>query len=88
VVIKVCCPTCWTWSELGTRMSCKKCGTPLILIDGRRADEVSAEAPVTEVARAPEPPPLEVVPVGWAVRTRATPNASTDPAELLPPPTF
>jgi hypothetical protein len=86
--MKVCCPTCWKWTELGTLMSCKKCGTPLILIDGRRADEVSADPQVIEGARPPEPPPLEVVPVGWAVRSRATQNASTDPVELLPPPTF
>jgi hypothetical protein len=86
VVINVCCPTCWKWSELGTVMTCKRCGTPLILKDGRRADEVAAEPPPSNVVATPQPPALEVVPVGWAVRVRST--AGSDSSGLLPPPTF
>jgi hypothetical protein len=51
-------------------MSCKRCGTPLILQDGRRADEVAAAPPVVEVIAPPEPPPVELAPVGWSVRAR------------------
>ena len=70
MVIKVCCPTCWKWSELGEVMTCKRCGTPLILQDGRRVDEVAAAPPVSEVPAPPEPPPVELAPVGWSVRAR------------------
>jgi len=70
VVIKVCCPTCWKWSELGTLMSCKRCGTPLLMPDGRRADEVAALPEHVDIPAPPEPPPLELEPVGWAVRVR------------------
>jgi hypothetical protein len=70
VIIKVCCPTCWKWTELGTVLTCKRCGTPLILPDGRRADEVAAAPPEVTVAALPEPPPVEVAPVGWSIRAR------------------
>ena len=43
----VCCPTCWTWSEFKNSSACKRCGTPLILPDGRRVDEVTSGQPVT-----------------------------------------
>jgi hypothetical protein len=69
VAITVCCPTCWKWSELGTLKACKKCGTPLLLTDGRRVDEVpdfGADAPPPPPP--PEPPPVELAPVGWSVR--------------------
>ena len=39
----VCCPKCWTWDELGKRTSCKRCGTPLILADGRSVPEAAAQ---------------------------------------------
>jgi hypothetical protein len=51
-------------------MSCKRCGTPLILPDGRRADEVAAMPPASEVMALPEPPALELEPVGWSIRAR------------------
>jgi hypothetical protein len=51
-------------------MSCKRCGTPLLLPDGRRADEVAALPPQLDVPAPPEPPPVELEPVGWAVRAR------------------
>jgi len=51
-------------------MSCKRCGTPLILADGRRADEVAAAPPPIDAFAPPEPPPVEIEPVGWAVRAR------------------
>ena len=37
----VCCPKCWTWDELGKRTTCKRCGTPLILADGRSVTEAA-----------------------------------------------
>jgi hypothetical protein len=37
----VCCPKCWTWDELGKRTTCKQCGTPLILADGRTVTEAA-----------------------------------------------
>lgn len=51
-------------------MSCKRCGTPLILTDGRRADEVAALPPPGDVVALPEPPPVELEPVGWSIRAR------------------
>jgi hypothetical protein len=50
MAVAVCCPTCWAWSELKKSMTCKRCGTPLILPDGRRVDEVAAAAPGQMVA--------------------------------------
>jgi hypothetical protein len=47
---KACCPNCWTWSEIGTRTTCRRCGASLILSDGRRLDEVLDAPP-------PPPPP-------------------------------
>lgn len=46
----VCCPNCWTWSELGKRTTCQRCGSPLILSDGRTAGAVLSDPP-------PPPPP-------------------------------
>jgi hypothetical protein len=37
----VCCPKCWAWHELGKRTTCKQCGTPLILADGRSVTEAA-----------------------------------------------
>ena len=42
----VCCPKCWTWDELGKRTACKRCGTPLILADGRTVTEAAAQGNV------------------------------------------
>jgi hypothetical protein len=47
---KVCCPSCWTWSDIGKRSTCQRCGSPLILSDGRTVDTLRSEAP-------PPPPP-------------------------------
>jgi hypothetical protein len=45
VAATVCCPTCWTWSEYKNSTACKRCGTPLILPDGRRVDDVTSGQP-------------------------------------------
>lgn len=37
--VAVCCPTCWKWTELKNSTTCKRCGTPLVLPDGRRVDQ-------------------------------------------------
>ncbi len=50
--VTVCCPTCWTWSELKGSTACKRCGTPLILPDGRSVEQVANPSP-----DAPPPPP-------------------------------
>jgi hypothetical protein len=50
--VTVCCPTCWTWSELKHSMTCKRCGTPLILPDGRSVEQAANPSP-----DAPPPPP-------------------------------
>jgi hypothetical protein len=47
---KVCCPSCWTWSDPGKRTTCQRCGSPLLLPDGRTIDTVRSEPP-------PPPPP-------------------------------
>lgn len=46
----VCCPNCWTWSDVGARTTCKRCGTALVLPDGRALDEARNAPP-------PPPPP-------------------------------
>src|SRR5438132_13197362 len=48
----VCCPKCWTWDELGKRTSCKRCGTPLILADGRTATEAAGQGSATPLTPA------------------------------------
>jgi hypothetical protein len=35
----VCCPNCWKWTELKNSTTCKRCGAPLVLPDGRRVDQ-------------------------------------------------
>jgi hypothetical protein len=55
---KVCCPSCWTWSDLGRRTTCRRCGASLILPDGRRVDTKLAEPPP------PPPPPAAFAPRG------------------------
>jgi hypothetical protein len=47
---KVCCPGCWTWSELGKRTTCQRCGASLILPDGRSVETAQSDPP-------PPPPP-------------------------------
>jgi hypothetical protein len=70
MAINVCCPTCWKWSELGKLMTCKRCGTPLILADGRRADEVGESMAGSDVEVEPKPPAVDLEPVGWSIRVR------------------
>lgn len=41
----VCCPQCWSWSELGKSAACSRCGTPLIYADGRLVGQTAAPAP-------------------------------------------
>jgi hypothetical protein len=51
----VCCPNCWAWTELGKRTTCQRCGTALILPDGRNL-----------VAARSNPPPPPPPPPGFA----------------------
>jgi hypothetical protein len=55
---KVCCPSCWTWSDIGKRSTCQRCGSPLILPDGRTIDTVRSGPPP------PPPPPAGFAPLG------------------------
>lgn len=48
--LAVCCPTCWKWSELKSSTSCKRCGSPLVLPDGRRVDQARDGTAPTAVA--------------------------------------
>jgi hypothetical protein len=61
----VCCPSCWSWSELGKRTTCKQCGAPLILPDGRNVDTLRSQPPP------PPPPPAAFAPSG--LQPAATP---------------
>jgi hypothetical protein len=47
---QVCCPGCWTWSDLGKRTTCQRCGAALILPDGRTVETAQTDPP-------PPPPP-------------------------------
>lgn len=67
----VCCPTCWTWSELGKHAACVKCGTPLIHSDGRVVGQGAAP-----------PPPQMGFASSASVMTPASPSGMT----LAPPP--
>jgi hypothetical protein len=47
--VAVCCPNCWKWTEVKSSSVCKRCGTPLVLPDGRRLDQArdgTAAAPI------------------------------------------
>jgi hypothetical protein len=57
--VAVCCPNCWKWTEVKNSSTCKRCGTPLVLPDGRRLDQardgtaptpVSLKAPTVSLA--------------------------------------
>lgn len=50
--VSVCCPGCWTWSDLGKTTTCKKCGRALILSDGRRVEDLTI-GPAAELAGTP-----------------------------------
>ncbi len=80
---QVCCPGCWTWSDLGKRSTCPRCGTALILPDGRDVQTAQNDPPP------PPPPPLgfgygaqpqAAVPSGFSVPTyqSLTPAPGTD----------
>ena len=56
----VCCPNCWAWSELGKRTTCQRCGTALILPDGRNVSATRLDPPP------PPPPPPGFANVGAA----------------------
>jgi hypothetical protein len=62
---QVCCPGCWTWSDLGKRTKCQRCGAALILPDGRGI----------EAARNAPPPPPPPPGFGYA----AAPAVATAP---------
>src|ERR1700692_2579127 len=52
--VAVCCPTCWRWTELKSSTTCKRCGSPLILPDGRRVDQArDGTAPTAAAINAP-----------------------------------
>src|SRR6202043_3298 len=48
--VAVCCPTCWRWTELKSSTTWKRCGSPLILPDGRRVDQARDGTAPTAVA--------------------------------------
>lgn len=52
--VAVCCPTCWRWTELKSSATCKRCGSPLVLADGRRVDQArDGTAPISVAIKAP-----------------------------------
>jgi hypothetical protein len=52
--VAVCCPTCWSWTELKSSPTCKRCGSPLVLADGRRVDQArDGTAPTAVAIKAP-----------------------------------
>jgi hypothetical protein len=77
--VTVCCPNCWKWSELKSASACKRCGTPLVLPDGRRVDDAALAPPPTDPL-APPPPiafngaPMYALPksggVNWILAAR------------------
>jgi hypothetical protein len=73
----VCCPRCWSWSELRKSASCKRCGTPLVFPDGRLVEPIPVHA-----NGQPTPPPLV---------TAVVPAVAMDwgaPPPPLPPPSL
>jgi hypothetical protein len=52
--VAVCCPNCWKWTEVKNSSTCKRCGTPLVLPDGRRLDQArDGTAPAPAAIKAP-----------------------------------
>src|SRR5580658_5436406 len=52
--VAVCCPNCWKWTEVKNSSVCKRCGTPLVLPDGRRLDQArDGTAPAPLAMKAP-----------------------------------
>ena len=93
---RVCCPSCWAWSELKTSMTCERCGVPLIFPDGRRVTDVAADLEQPTGPEAPSEPAAAAVraqvpdePAGWSVRTgdgaRAQERTRTTVTEQQPP---
>jgi hypothetical protein len=72
----VCCPSCWSWSDAGKRTTCKSCGAPLILPDGRRIDEVRG---------APAPPPPPPASFGYPPNPAPPVAAYANPAFIAQP---
>jgi hypothetical protein len=69
---QVCCPGCWTWSDLGKRTTCARCGTALILPDGRDVQAAQGDPP---------PPPPPPPGFGYAVQPHvAVPTGFSVPA--------
>ena len=79
----VCCPTCWTWSELRKSATCKKCGTPLVLADGRRVEEV---APALQYGGPPAPPPITTTAATAFAGGGAAPEPAASGTWEAPPP--
>lgn len=67
----VCCPNCWSWTELGKRTTCPRCGSALVLPDGRTIDAALAEPPPP-----PPPPGAHGYGPGIAISTRGIPEAA------------
>src|ERR1700676_4675019 len=67
----VCCPNCWSWTELGKGTKCPRCGAPLILADGRTVDAALAAPPPP-----PAPPGLYGYAPGASLSTRGIPEAA------------
>lgn len=87
----VCCPTCWSWSELGKSAACSRCGTPLIYADGRVVGQTAAPAtPQTGFASGAQllspaapttgtplaPPPAPVAPAAPPAWPPGAPNSA------------
>jgi hypothetical protein len=77
----VCCSSCWTWSPLGKRTTCKHCGGPLLFTDGYSVDEVLGIAPTGGPALTPAY--AGAAPAGATVG--ATHAAATDGAASAQP---
>jgi hypothetical protein len=56
----VCCPNCWAWTEVGKRTTCRRCGTALVLPDGRDLVAARSNPPP------PPPPPPAFANIGTA----------------------
>jgi hypothetical protein len=76
--MSVCCPTCWTWSKQRKSGMCERCGTPLLLPDGRSAAEVVG-APTQTI----EAPTYTTLPVAAQIETPSFGAQHTTPTRDL-----
>ena len=74
----VCCPNCWRWTEFMNSATCKQCGTPLILSDGRSVAAALEGAPAAaSVAIAEAAPPMRAERVSLAELARKEEEAAS-----------